>query len=220
MKLTKRKGFNFFRSYWDVYNELDDKDKLAFIDALLNKQFLNIDPTNLTGMAKFAYISQTNSIDGQVKGYNDKMKSLGKAPLGVIDPPYQGGSQGGVNTPTEQEKEKVKEKGEGEGQQKEVYDLKTFLEDWNTIRAKELKTPSNLNYLSSPDKQEFNALAKAYNQEQFKNALTGLFKQKEFPNGNTSMQSNPGHFLKFFNSYLTAFNDRNVGLYGKQKVEI
>ena len=27
MKLTKRKGFNFFRSYYDVYNELNDKDK-------------------------------------------------------------------------------------------------------------------------------------------------------------------------------------------------
>lgn len=99
-----------------MYNELDDKDKLSFIDALLNKQFLNVDPTNLTGMAKFAYISQTNSIDGQVKGYNDKMKSLGKAPLGAIDPPCQGGAQGGVNTPTEQGKEKgeVKEKGEEE----------------------------------------------------------------------------------------------------------
>ena len=29
MKLTKRKGFNFFRSYFDVYNELDNnKDKV------------------------------------------------------------------------------------------------------------------------------------------------------------------------------------------------
>lgn len=105
MKLTKRKGFNFFRSYWDVYNELNDKDKLAFIDALLNKQFLGVDPEGLTGMAKFAYISQTNSIDGQVKGYEAKM--------GIKLTPYQGGSvggrQGGANTPTAQEKEKGKE---------------------------------------------------------------------------------------------------------------
>jgi SRSO17 transposase len=70
IKLTKRKGFNFFRSYYDVYNELEtDKDKVAFIEALLDRQFLGIKPTNLTGMAKFAYISQTNSIDSQVKGY-------------------------------------------------------------------------------------------------------------------------------------------------------
>jgi len=73
MKLTKRKGFNFFRSYYDVYNELEtDKDKINFINALLDRQFLGIKPTDLKGMAKFAYISQTNSIDSQVKGYEDK----------------------------------------------------------------------------------------------------------------------------------------------------
>jgi len=68
MKLTKRKGFNFFRSYFDVYNELTDKEKVMFIDALLDRQFLGIKPKNLTGNARFAYISQTNSIDSQVKG--------------------------------------------------------------------------------------------------------------------------------------------------------
>jgi len=104
IKLTKRKGFNFFRSYFDVYNELETiEDKVAFIDALLDRQFLGIKPTNLTGMAKFAYISQTNSIDSQVKGYEDKTKT--------ILTPTQGGSVGGCNTPTLQVevKEKVKE---------------------------------------------------------------------------------------------------------------
>ena len=106
LKLTKRKGFNFFRSYYDVYNELEtDKDKVAFIEALLDRQFLGIKPTNLTGMAKFAYISQTNSIDSQVKGYEDKTKT--------ILHPTQGGSVGGTDTPCLQvevkEKEKVKE---------------------------------------------------------------------------------------------------------------
>jgi hypothetical protein len=105
IKLTKRKGFNFFRSYYDVYNELEtDSDKVAFIDALLDRQFLGIKPTNLKGMAKFAYISQTNSIDSQVKGYEDK--------TGIILDPTQGGSVGGMVTPTEQEKEKEKVKEE------------------------------------------------------------------------------------------------------------
>ena len=64
MKLTKRKAFKFFRSYYDVYNELEkDKDKIAFIEALLDKQFLGKEPTELTGIAKFAYISQVNSLD-------------------------------------------------------------------------------------------------------------------------------------------------------------
>ncbi len=103
IKLTKRKGFNFFRSYYDVYNELEtNADKVAFIDALLDRQFLGIKPENLKGMAKFAYISQTNSIDSQVKGYEDKTKTTLT--------PTQGGSVGGMVTPTEQEKEKEKEK--------------------------------------------------------------------------------------------------------------
>lgn len=114
MKLTKRKGFNFFRSYYDVYNELSDEDKVAFMDALLDRQFLGVKPEGLNGMAKFAYISQTNSIDSQIKGYEDK--------TGVKLTPTEGGAYGGENTPTEQvqvqeevqvqvqEKEEVKEK--------------------------------------------------------------------------------------------------------------
>ena len=102
-KLTKRKGFNFFRSYYDVYNELETtEDKVAFIDALLDRQFLGVKPTELKGMAKFAYISQVNSIDSQVKGYEDKTKTI----LTPTQPP----SVGVCTPPTEQVevKEKVK----------------------------------------------------------------------------------------------------------------
>lgn len=109
MKETRRKGFNFYRSYYDVYNELEDADKLTFIEALLNKQFLDIDPNNLKGMTKFAWISQYNSIDQQVKGYKSKTND-----------PMQGGKQGGLLRgnlhPTLQEKEKEKEKGEEKGE--------------------------------------------------------------------------------------------------------
>lgn len=100
IKLTKRKGFNFFRSYFDVYNELESKDdKVAFIDALLDRQFLGVKPTELTGMAKFAYISQTNSIDSQVKGYEDKTKTK----LTPTEPP----TLGGKSPPTIQVQEEV-----------------------------------------------------------------------------------------------------------------
>lgn len=89
VKLTKRKGFNFFRSYYDVYNELEsDADKVAFINALLDRQFLGIKPKELKGMAKFAYISQTNSIDSQVKGFEDKTGII----LTPSEPPCYGGN--------------------------------------------------------------------------------------------------------------------------------
>ena len=87
-----RKGFNFFKSYHDIGKELNDKDRLAFYDALLLKQFENKD-TELTGMSKFAYLSQKHSIDTQIKGYFDKTKDP------AFDP-----CQGGAQAPSVQEK--------------------------------------------------------------------------------------------------------------------
>lgn len=110
MKLTKRKGFNFFRSYFDVYNELDnDSDKVAFMDALLERQFMGVKPTELKGMAKFAYISQTNSIDSQVKGYEDKTKTRLNPLEPVIITPTEPPSHGGEVTPTLQVEGEVEE---------------------------------------------------------------------------------------------------------------
>lgn len=103
-----RKGFNFYRSYWEVANELSDKDRLAFYDALFQKQFNNCEP-NLNGMAKFAYLSQKHSIDAQIKGYFDKTKDDKFEPLqNPTQDPSVGGWQGGCVAPSVQEKEKEK----------------------------------------------------------------------------------------------------------------
>lgn len=134
IKLTKRKGFNFFRSYYDVYNELEtNEDKVAFIDALLDRQFLGIKPTNLKGMAKFAYISQTNSIDSQVKGYEDKMK--------VILHPTQGGTVGGSYTPCLQVEVKEKEEVNNNTPAKadDVFDFSKYLETLNQKFSRSFK---------------------------------------------------------------------------------
>ena len=100
MKLTKRKGFNFFRSYYDVYNMLSDKDKVAFMDALLEMQFQGVEPTQLKGQAKSAWISQFNSISAQCKGWEDKTGL--KLNTQTVTTPTEGGRQGGLNTPTRQ----------------------------------------------------------------------------------------------------------------------
>ena len=70
--MEERLLFKFYKSYFDVASELDDKNRLAFYDALMNKEFFGINP-NLKGMANFAYISQKHSIEAQVKGWEDKM---------------------------------------------------------------------------------------------------------------------------------------------------
>jgi hypothetical protein len=99
-----RKTFNFYRSYWDVANELNDKDRLAFYDALMKRQFTGVE-TDLEGMVKFAYLSQKHSIDRQIEGYENKTKE-------PLQDPTEGGKQGGVEAPTVQLKEKEKEKEE------------------------------------------------------------------------------------------------------------
>lgn len=97
----QRDGFTFYRSYFDVYNELNDKEKVLFMDALLNKQFNGDEPTNLKGMANFAYLSQKHSIDKQIKGWEDK--------TGCKLLPLARGVVRGKNTPLAQEEEKEQE---------------------------------------------------------------------------------------------------------------
>jgi hypothetical protein len=160
VKLTKRKGFNFFRSYYDVYNELPDKDKLAFMDALLDRQFIGVKPKNLKGMSNFAYISQTNSIDSQVKGYEDKTKTRldgsiyykdGESPINKdISPPTYGVKKNNL-TPTLQVEEKEKEKEKVEDK-KRVFNFRKSLlgfgfkenlvEDWLKVRKSKKATNS------------------------------------------------------------------------------
>jgi hypothetical protein len=98
------------------------------------------------------------------------------------------------------------------------YTHTEFLKDWNSLRTEHLKKPSYLNRMGNDDdKRNFEDLKTDYSKEDIQNALIGLFKQKHLPNGNTTMQSNPAHFLKYFNSYLTAYHDKNQELYGEER---
>jgi hypothetical protein len=104
-----RKSFNFYASYFEIANELNDIDRLSFYDAIICYQLSgNANKLeSLKGMAKFAYISQKHSIETQVKGHIDKSNSLNNRPftgyintekiLPLIDP-----IQGGVVDPLPQ----------------------------------------------------------------------------------------------------------------------
>jgi len=194
VKETKRKGFNFYRSYYDVFNELSDKDKLIFIKALLDKQFLNIEPSNLTGMVKFAWISQYNSIDQQVKGYKSKTKD-----------PMQGGCQGGGArggiTPTLQEEEK----GQGKEEEKEEYTKSEFDTKKEKFilwfnQQKEIKTGKKgmVRVLSKTDDNNLKKLFKDYKLSDFQIALDNMFK-------NTWVQENKMYTI----AHLLAINNFN-----------
>lgn len=162
LKLTKRKGFNFFRSYYDVYNELEsNEDKIAFIEALLDRQFLGIKPVNLKGMAKFAYISQTNSIDSQVKGYEDKTGIK----LNPTEPPTVG-----VTTPPAEQVE-VKE-------EVKVKDINPNLSvDWDILKDNfnEL-TGKKTKVVSDKAKRQIKArLKEGYTKQDLWNAIVNCF---------------------------------------------
>lgn len=103
----EREAFNFYRSYYEVYSELSNKEKILFMDALLNRQFNGVEPEGLDGMAKFAYVSQKHSIDKQIKGWEDK---TGNKLFNPTEGPCQGGTEGGTEGPCQQEKGEEKEK--------------------------------------------------------------------------------------------------------------
>ena len=92
--MSKRKAFNFYFSYYDIAKELTDKDRLAFYDAIIKRQFFGIE-TDLSGLAKLAYISQKHSVDAQVSGWESKMKE----PLNQsLTEGAEGGSVGGIQS--------------------------------------------------------------------------------------------------------------------------
>lgn len=162
IKLTKRKGFNFFRSYYDVYNELEtNEDKIAFIDALLDRQFLGVKPENLKGMAKFAYISQTNSIDAQVKGYEDKTGTK----LNPVEPP----TVGVYLPPTEQVE--VKEQGKVKDINPNLtVDFEKLKIEFNNLTGKKTRV------VSTKVKNQIKArLKEGYTKQDLWNAIVNCF---------------------------------------------
>ena len=218
IKLTKRRAFNFFRSYYDVYNELEsDVDKIAFIDALLDRQFLGVKPTNLKGMAKFAYISQTNSIDSQVKGYEDKTKTILNDIITPIDTP----TYGGTKPPTVQEKEKEKVKEDYIYEKKEILNFDIleeieFLELFNKCRNHFDKMTTKLQSLQSVERSLLNNQNKIYNKQFFIDALSGFYKQKNIYPTN---RIRPKHFLENLELYNTCFHE-NKQLFINKEIKI
>jgi hypothetical protein len=71
--MKNRKAFSFYRSYYDVVVELEDPDKLKLLMAILDKQFLDIEP-ELDGIVALLYKGMKHSIDKQVEGFKAQAK--------------------------------------------------------------------------------------------------------------------------------------------------
>lgn len=197
-----RKGFNFYRSYFDVAMELPDKDRLAFYDALAKRQFLGEEPT-LTGVAKLAYISQKYVIDAQVKGWEDKTgTSLKVVEKQEVNTPCQGGCKGGTcggsYAPSVQEKEKEKEEvkekvninivsGETKIKNESFEKFNKWLDSETTFVRKIKKQMTE---------EQFMKLKKTYNSTQIMNTILNLENYKDATKKYTSVYLTVNNWLK------------------------
>jgi len=151
MKQTKRKGFDFLRSYHDVYYELDtNEQKIEFIEAILNKQFHGLEPdlNQMNKMVRFAYLSQKHHLDKSASGWEhatgETLRDPSSLPNG--DTPQgslEGDSKilagdtarplgGPPEDPRQQEQEKEQEKEEKKEQEQE-NNLNHSLTQFNTL---------------------------------------------------------------------------------------
>jgi len=134
MKKTKRQAFNFLRSYFDVLNKIpSNDDKLNFLLSVINKQFLDEDPTELNLIVELSYESQRHAIEKSVKGYKDKKKTdlLGNPTVSSTKDPKQDPYEGGSKAPYLQEEEEEKEKGKEEEEEKSIYkSIQTIANDY------------------------------------------------------------------------------------------
>jgi hypothetical protein len=170
--MSERKAVKFYRSYWEVAMELNDKDRLAFYDAVMLRQFTGKEPT-LVGMVKFAYISQKHSIDAQVKGFEDKTKT-----------PLQDPMQGGAQAPLVQVQEKEEEKVEY------TIDYQALLDFVNKTFGRKIKT------INDKAKRNYRKLLKdGYKKEDIINAMKNC-KENQYHKENNYQYCTPEFFSR------------------------
>ena len=183
-KMSERKAIKFYRSYWEIAMELNEKDRLAFYDALMLRQFTG-EETVLKGMANFAYISQKHSIDAQVKGFEDKTKT-----------PLAHPSVGGSVAPSVQVQEKEKEK------EQYTIDYQALLDYVNQAFGRKFKV------ITSSIKASYKArLKEGYKKEDILNAIKNCKDNKYHKENNYQYCT-----IEFFSrsSTLDKYADRTI----------
>lgn len=161
--MNKRKAFNFYRSFYDVYKELNEKQAKEFMDNLLAVEFLEKSIDEVVFKDKICSIvwsSIKHSIDAQIKGYAHKTGLSLENDTPTV---------GGTVAPYQQ--------GEEEGEGKEEIDASSdakINEDFDicwemhSLRLKEIKTKEGnvrRNSKKSECKEVFFQLSKKYSSE-------------------------------------------------------
>ena len=169
-----REAFNFYRSYFDILEELPDDDKLLFLKALLEKQFKGIDPIGLTGLSKFAYISQKHSIDKQVKGYERAKNTVLSESVPPKGSPSILPSGSLVGSPPKEVQVQVK----GEEEKKGKTKNELWFINWFNSSMSELKGSGKYKLNDKIKKQLHARIKEGYKSEAFIHAFKAISKDQ------------------------------------------
>lgn len=193
--MAERKGFSFLKSYYEMLKRLpDDESKVAYIEAICEKQFEGVEPT-IEGMAEFAYASQKHNIDKSRKGWEDVQKRT------TIVTPSVDPSEGGSGSPSVDPSEQEKEEEEVQEKEKEQTREEKFLGWFNDQKEKHTGKKGKFKVLSKTDTSNLKKLLDTYSHDDFKEAIPNLFKSEW---ARTHNGFSPSHFLRIdnFNKYL------------------
>jgi hypothetical protein len=104
---TNRKGFNFYKSYWDSYKALTkDKERLEFLETICKIQFLEINLKDINPSSydlKLLFSSIKHSLETSILGY------CSQKGIDYNTYPCQGASVGAYQDPCQQVQVQVQE---------------------------------------------------------------------------------------------------------------
>ena len=104
----KRLGFSFLNSYYQIYQRLNNKQKILFMDKLLSIQFLESNIKDISfadNVVDLSFSSIEHSLSSTIEGYLSQARKHG-AYIGA----YEGGSIGAYIQEQEQVQEEEQEK--------------------------------------------------------------------------------------------------------------
>lgn len=94
------------------------------------------------------------------------------------------------------------------------YGEQEFLTDWKYMRQKYMNAPTHIKAFTPYERTLFNNLTEK-DQDEIKKAMEALFRQQNITI--KRMLLRPDHFLRDFDTYLTAYYAKDSKLYGEAK---
>ena len=128
-KIAEKKGYVFYRSYYDILNCLDDASYVQLSKAIHAVMFFDADIEAIkfeNPMLNISWVSIKHSLKQSINGflsknklqYGDILKNAANPYEPLSHPPCQGGYQGGAEPPYQAPTQAPCPQGEGEGQEK------------------------------------------------------------------------------------------------------